>query len=44
VLGYVQRYGFGIPTARRELKKNGNPEATFEVSSNRVLWRVGARP
>jgi ATP-dependent DNA helicase RecG len=44
VLGYVQRYGFGIPTARRELKQNGNPEPTFEVSSNRVLWRVGARP
>jgi ATP-dependent DNA helicase RecG len=43
VLGYVQRYGFGIPTARRELKENGNPDPEFIVSSNRVLCRVGAR-
>ena len=25
VLGYVQHYGAGIPTAERELKRNGNP-------------------
>lgn len=43
VLGYVQRYGFGIPTALRELAKNGNPEPTFEVSQSRVLWRIGVR-
>jgi ATP-dependent DNA helicase RecG len=43
VLGYVQRYGFGIPTARRELKQNGNPAPEFLVSSNRILCRVGVR-
>lgn len=31
VLGFVQRYGFGIPTARRELEKNGNPPPEFNV-------------
>ncbi len=25
VLGYVQRFGMGIPLARKELQKNGNP-------------------
>jgi ATP-dependent DNA helicase RecG len=43
VLGYVQRYGFGIPTARRELEKNGNPIPEFDASPNRILWRVGVR-
>jgi ATP-dependent DNA helicase RecG len=28
-LGYVQRFGFGIPTARRALEKNGNPPPEF---------------
>lgn len=31
VLGFVQRYGVGIPTARRELDKNGNPGPEFKV-------------
>ncbi|MFN0070301.1 MAG: ATP-binding protein, partial [Chloroflexota bacterium] len=26
VLGFVQRYGVGIPTARRALQQNGNPD------------------
>ena len=43
VLGFVQRFGFGIPTARRELEKNGNPPLTFEVGPNRVLMRVGMK-
>lgn len=30
-LGYVQRFGFGIPTAQRALKQNGNPAAEFAV-------------
>jgi ATP-dependent DNA helicase RecG len=29
VLGYVQRFGFGVPLARRHLRQNGNPEAQF---------------
>ncbi len=31
VLGFVQRYGYGIPIARRELEKNGNPPPEFNV-------------
>lgn len=43
VLGFVQRFGFGIPTARRELERNGNPPLDFEVAPNRILFRVGAK-
>lgn len=31
VLGFVQRYGAGIPIARRELERNGNPPPEFAV-------------
>lgn len=31
VLGFVQRYGVGIPTARRALKDNGNPPLEFNI-------------
>jgi ATP-dependent DNA helicase RecG len=30
-LGYVQRFGVGIPIARRELERNGNPPLEFRV-------------
>lgn len=30
-LGYVQRFGFGIATARLEMQKNGNPPPEFQV-------------
>jgi ATP-dependent DNA helicase RecG len=30
-LGYVQRFGIGIPTAQKELHKNGNPLAEFTI-------------
>ena len=30
-LGYVQRFGIGIPTAQSELRKNGNPPAEFDI-------------
>lgn len=30
-LGYVQRFGIGIPTAQKELRKNGNLPAEFEI-------------
>lgn len=33
-LGYVQRFGFGIATARRELEKNGNPPLEFQVEDS----------
>lgn len=38
--GYVQSFGRGIPTARRELQKNGNPQLEFEVNQNAVLCIV----
>jgi ATP-dependent DNA helicase RecG len=30
-LGYVQRFGFGIPTAQKALEKNGNPPPEFSL-------------
>ncbi len=44
VLGFVQRFGVGIATARRELQRNGNPEPVFETSPGRVVCRLGVRP
>ncbi|WP_442866881.1 ATP-binding protein [Acidovorax sp. NCPPB 4044] len=40
VLGYVQRFGVGITTARRLLADNGNPPPEFEVSATHVLVTV----
>jgi len=36
-LGYVQRFGMGIPTSRFELEKNQNPPPEFQVRSSNVL-------
>ncbi len=36
-LGYVQRFGWGIATARREMERNGNPPVEFEVNPGFVL-------
>jgi ATP-dependent DNA helicase RecG len=36
VLGFVQRFGVGIATARRELAANGNPPPEFEVNPSHV--------
>lgn len=36
-LGYVQRFGLGIPTAQKELKKNGNPPAEFVIEDSYLL-------
>lgn len=40
VLGLVQRFGMGIPTARRELAKNGNPPLEFAVTQQFVRMIV----
>lgn len=40
VLGYVQRFGVGIATARRRLEQNGNPPPRFEMTANHVLATV----
>jgi ATP-dependent DNA helicase RecG len=36
-LGYVQRFGIGIPTAQRELTKNQNPPAEFILEDSDIL-------
>jgi ATP-dependent DNA helicase RecG len=43
VLGFVQRFGFGIPTARRELRQSGHPELEFRVEQRWVHCTVRAR-
>ena len=35
-LGYVQRFGFGIAIAKRELEMNGNPPPEFQVEDSHV--------
>ena len=42
-LGYVQRFGFGIELARRELQKNGNPPLYFSIEETQVLVTVRRR-
>ena len=41
VLGFVQRFGVGIATARRLLAENGNPAPEFDVQPTLVGVRVG---
>ena len=36
-LGFVQRFGFGIPIAEKSLASNGNPPIEFNIASNSVL-------
>ncbi len=43
VLGLAQRYGAGIPTARRALLDNGQPEPDFRVEPNWVHCTVRTR-
>ena len=42
VLGLVQRYGFGIPAARRELRNNGQSGPEFDIGANSVRCTVRA--
>ena len=43
VLGLVQRFGFGIQTARRELREKNHPDPEFLVEPTRVHCTVRAR-
>jgi ATP-dependent DNA helicase RecG len=36
-LGYVQRFGIGIPITRSEMQRNGNPDPEFAFSESAVL-------
>jgi ATP-dependent DNA helicase RecG len=35
--GFIQAFGRGIATARKEMKKNGNPEPEFETNQSAVV-------
>jgi ATP-dependent DNA helicase RecG len=43
VLGFVQRFGWGIETARRRCRENGNAEPEFEFQPSAVLAVVRIR-
>jgi ATP-dependent DNA helicase RecG len=43
-LGYVQRFGIGIPTAKKELAKNGNPPAEFAIEDSYISVTIRRRP
>ena len=43
-LGFMQRFGIGIETARRALEENGNPPPEFDVQDQFVLVTVRRRP
>ena len=43
-MGFVQRFGFGIPLARREMEKNGNPPPEFQVEDAHVAVILRRRP
>jgi ATP-dependent DNA helicase RecG len=40
VLGFVQRFGFGLFIANKRLAANGNPSLEYEVQSSYVLIRL----
>ena len=42
-LGYVQRFGVGIPIAKRQLADAGHPEPVFDISNNFVSVTVKVR-
>jgi len=44
VLGFVQRFGLGLPLARQELEKNGNPPLEFSFQPSSVLVTIWRRP
>jgi ATP-dependent DNA helicase RecG len=44
VMGFVQRFGIGIQTARSELKRNGNPDLEFHIEAMNVLATVRKSP
>jgi len=42
--GYVQTFGRGIATAKKELEKNGNPKIEFKVNQSTVLCVLRKKP
>lgn len=44
IMGYVQKFGAGIPTARRLLVRSGHPDLEFHVDQSHVLATVRSAP
>lgn len=44
VLGYVQRFGVGVPLAERELAENGNPAAEYSFQPTVIGVTIRRRP
>ncbi len=42
--GFVQAFGRGIATARKEMEKNGNPPLEFETSQSAVVCTLRIKP
>ena len=42
-LGFVQRFGMGIPIARRLLAENGNPDPEFDIYDTAVVATIHGR-
>ena len=43
-LGYVQRFGMGIPLAEKEMRQNANPPLEFDIQETQVLVTLRRRP
>ncbi|KKJ00917.1 ATP-binding protein [Prochlorothrix hollandica] len=43
-LGYVQRFGYGIPTAKRALERNGNPPPEFSLDDTFTSVIIRSKP
>ena len=41
-LGFAQRFGLGVPLARKELRQNGNPQPEFNFQPTHVAVTVRA--
>ena len=42
-LGFMQKFGIGIATAREALQKNGNPPPEFDIENTVILTRIRKR-
>jgi ATP-dependent DNA helicase RecG len=42
--GFIQAFGRGIATARREMEKNGNPPPEFETNQSAVVCTLRGKP
>lgn len=43
-MGFVQKFGVGIPLARKAMRDNGNPDIEFEVTDRNVLAVLRRKP